>query len=191
MKIGIDIDGVIFDTERALRFYADYWSYFTLGKDRIKNDDFTQEHCFNWTEEEKTDFYENQFNTITENANLMIGAKEILAKLKEDGHKLYLITLRGYYREGEKAVADKKLKQIGVEFDGIFWAVKDKADKCKELGIDVMIEDNPDNILQYKGKNISVLYLKEEPSKEVVMQNVTKVNSWMDIYRQILKLSKK
>ena len=191
MKIGIDIDGVILDSERNLKFYADYWSHFSLHKDRLKDDDVTQEHCFAWTEEETNFFYENYFDEITRNSNLMVGAKEILTKLKQEGHKLYIITLRGYYREQEKVDAEEKLRQLGVDFDGVYWSTKNKIQKCKELGIDFMIDDNPENVEQFANDQISVLYFKEGPIKDVVLPNVKKVNSWMDIYREVKALSKK
>lgn len=191
MKIGIDIDGVILDTERDLKFFADYWSYFKLAKNRLKNDDVTQEHCFDWTEEEMNYFYSNYFDNLTKKAHLIVGAKEILKKLKEEGHELYIVTLRGYYRKEEKRDAEKKLKKLGVKFDGIHWSIKNKIGKCKELGIQVMIDDNPDNVEQFANSGLGVLYFKEEPTRSVKLDNVVKVTSWMDIYREINKMSKK
>lgn len=188
MKIGIDIDGVILDSERNLKFYADYWSYFQLNKNRLRDDDVTQENCFDWTDTEIDFFYSNYFDNITKKSELVVGAKEIISKLKEDGHQLYIVTLRGYYRPEERLDAEEKLKQLGVEFDEICWSIKDKIGKCKELGITLMIDDNPDNVEQFANQDISVLYFKEEPIREVSMPNVIKVDSWMDIYREIKKL---
>ena len=189
MKIGIDIDGVILDSERGIRFYADYWSYFTLNKDRIKNDEVMQEKCFNWNDDETNYFFDNFFHDITINSNIMVGAKEILAKLKDEGHQLYIITLRGYYREQEKIDAEEKLKELGIEFDEVCWSAKNKVEKCREIGIDVMIDDTPDNVEQFANEKIQVLYFKEQPVREINQDNVFKVASWMDIYREIKHLS--
>lgn len=189
MKIAIDIDGVILDSERSLKFYADYWSYFNLKKDRIREDDVTQENCFDWTNEEIDYFYNTYFDTITDNSNLIVGAKEILTKLHQEGHELYIVTLRGYYREQECIGAENKLKQLGDIFKQIYWNTKDKISVCKQLGIQVMIDDNPDNVEQFADNNIQVLYFKEQPIRDVKLDNVTKVDSWMDIYREIKNLS--
>ena len=121
---------------------------------------------------------------------LMVGAKEILSKLKEEGHKLYIITLRGYYREEEITIAKEKLETLGIKFDEICWAVDKKAKKCKELEIDVMVEDNPHNVEQFLGEKTKVLYFKEEPIREVQAENVVKVDSWMDIYREVKNFNK-
>lgn len=188
MKIGIDIDGVILDSERNLKFYADYWSYFKLNKDRKRDDDVSQENCFDWNESEIDYFYSHYFDDITKHSNLMVGAKEILLKLKEEGHELYIITLRGYYRKIERIYAEKKLKQLGINFDGVYWSIKDKIGKCKQLGVQVMVDDSPSNVEQFANENIKVLYFKEESIRDVKMKNVVKVDSWMDIYREIKKL---
>ena len=191
MKIGIDIDGVILDSERNLKFYAEYWSQFTLNKHRLRDDDVTQENCFDWTEEETDYFYSHYFDELTRKSNLVVGVKEILTKLKQEGHQLYIVTLRGYYRKQEQLDAQEKLQELGIEFDQICWSVKDKIGKCKELGIELMIDDNPDNVEQFADENISVLYFKETPIREVKQENVIKVSSWMDIYNAVKSLDKK
>ncbi len=190
MKIAFDFDGVILDSERPTKFYADYWSYFSLNKNRIKEDEVTQEDCFDWTDDELNQFFAEYYDKVTVQSSIMVGAKEILTKLKEEGHLLYIITLRGYYREEEIMYAKQKLDILGIEFDEICWSVNKKAEKCKELGIDIMVEDNPYNIEQFIGEDIKTLYFKEEPIREVEAKNIVKVDSWMDIYREVKNLKK-
>ena len=188
MKIGIDIDGVILDTERPLRFYADFWSTFVLGKERLKSTEVSQELNFDWNTDEINEFYAKYFDDITKNSHIVVGAKEILKKLKDEGHELFIVTLRGFYREEEKILATEKLNQLGIDFEGIYWSVKNKRQKCEELGLDVIIDDSPSNASQFEGSKIKVLYFKEPPVRDVDFSNVTKVNCWMDIYREINKL---
>ena len=190
MRIAFDFDGVILDSERPLKFYADYWSYFVLGKDRMRRDEISQEECFDWTDEELNRFFAEHYDNITRESNLMVGAKEILTKLKNEGHKLYVITLRGFYREEEVQEAKSKFQELGIEFDEIYWSVNKKAEKCRELGIDIMVEDNPHNVEQFVGEKTKVLYFKEPEIREVEARNIVKVNSWMDIYREVKNLEK-
>ena len=49
------------------------------------------------------------------------------------------------------------------------------------------VEDNPNNVLQFEGDDTKILYFKEGPIKDVNMKNVVKVDSWMDVYREINK----
>lgn len=190
MKIGIDFDGVILDTERGCNFYADYWSAFSLNKERKRSDSTMQEGCFDWTDEEIDYFYNNFYDDITKKSPFIVGAKEILTKLKEEGHELYVITLRGLYREQEQIDAQNKLDELGVKFDGIFWSQRNKVELCKELGISVMIDDGEYNVEKFVNQDITVLYFKESQIREINSPNVRTVHSWMDIYRQIQELSK-
>ncbi len=192
MNIGFDFDGVILDSERNFKFYSDYWTHFVLGKDRLRDDEVTLEDCFDWTDAESAEFYASQFDEITRKSDIMVGAKEILTRLKSEGHKIYVVTLRGYYREEERAEAELKLKELGIEFDEVCWAASNKCEICKKLGIQVMVDDNPDNIEQFaNNEELKVLYFKEQPIRNVALKNVSVVSSWMDIYREVSKLSDK
>ena len=191
MKIGIDFDGVILDSQRNINFYADFWSTFELKKSKLKDEDLEQECCFGWTKEEKKRFFDKHYDKISKNSEFIVGAKEILTILKNEGHELYLVTARGQLGEEETNLAKEKLDELGVEFDMLCWSSVDKVSKCKELGINVMIDDNPKNVEQFKDEeNIKVLYFQDNFARSVDMKNVIKVDSWMDIYQEIFKLSK-
>jgi uncharacterized HAD superfamily protein len=188
MNIGIDFDGVILDTERHLKFFADYYSYFKLGQKRKKSNVVEPELCFDWTEENKKYFYEKYYRKATKIAPFMPGVKEVLTKLKKEGHKLYIITAREYNSYFDETIdAKKRLKELDVEFDGIFCEIKNKAEKCEELGIDLMIEDNPKNIIPFIGKETKVLYFKDVYIKNVFAPNIKKIDTWMDIYLEANK----
>lgn len=189
MKIGIDIDGVIIDSEIGYRFYAEYYSHFKLGKDRLREDTTSQELCFDWTEEEAKYFYNEIFNKCTKQFHLAVGAKEILQQLKKEGHEIYIITMRGCY-PNEIRYAKREFRKIGIKFDGMHFKTLDKFAKCKELGIDVMIEDNPEKIDAFVNSNINVLYVREAKMRHIDAKNVTEVDTWMDIYMKIQNLVK-
>lgn len=189
MKIGIDVDGVIIDSEINYRFYAEYWSHFKLGKDRMREDTTSQEFCFDWTDEEAKYFYNDIFDKCTKCSHIAVGAKEILRQLKKEGHQLYVITMRGYY-PNEIKYTKKAFRKIGVKFDGIYYKTPNKFEKCKELGVDVMIEDSPEKIAAFVGSNIDVLYVREAKIQHINAKNVTEVDTWMDIYMKIQNLAK-
>lgn len=185
MNIGIDFDGVILDSEVHLKFLADYWSYFSLGKERQKVDEVTQEFCFDWTKDEIDEYYNTQFHEATKRAGFVAGAKDILEKLKADGHKLFVISKRGYYNEKELEFALPKLDEFGFEFDGVFFSIRDKIAKCNELNIDIMIEDNPENSEQFLNSNIKVIYLRAKNIRKLKHKNIKEADTWLDIYKAI------
>ena len=190
MKIGIDFDGVILDSERKIRFGAEYWSLKELGKPRLRSTEVSQEICFDWTEEEIARFFTECYDSLVENCEFMPGANEIMKELTQMGHEFYIITLRGCFRPEEVASAKKYMRKMSIKPKQIVWGVWNKAEKCKELGLDIMIDDNPKNVDTFKGSNIDVLYLKDAEARDVKLKNVTTVYNWMQIYHEIIKRSK-
>lgn len=191
MKIGIDLDGTILNSENMLKFYADYFSYFYCnGKTRKRNDIVSQENCFDWTKEEEDEFFDKFFDKASEESELLPGAKEIISKLKQDGHKLYIISLRGYYRDEELKVGNDTLKKLGVDFDGVFWKTKNKLEVCKEHGIDVLIDNDSRYVKDLKGTDVNVIYLRDGYTEKVSGPNIIQAETWVDVYRAIKDLEK-
>ena len=97
MKIGIDLDGVIFDSEKDFRIYSELYDMLELKRNSKKNEkEIKFQDRFDWTEEETNRFLEKYHTKITEEANFMPGAKKVLKMIKEEGHELIIISARGY-----------------------------------------------------------------------------------------------
>ena len=68
MKIGIDLDGVIFDSEKLYRVYTELYDMIELGKNSKKdNRELKFQDRFDWTDEEK-DNLRSQFATANTNS---------------------------------------------------------------------------------------------------------------------------
>ena len=181
MNIGFDFDGVILDSEERTKFYAEYYSWFELGKKRLRSNEVDQDKCFDWTPEESEKFYHTHFITATETAPFVAGAYEILSKLKSEGHKIFVISRRGVDGQFEIDHAMQKLKKLGIEFDGIYFKEINKLKKCEELKLQVFVDDNPDNVECFKDIKI----------KTVSQKNVLQIDDWMDIYHFVNKIENK
>lgn len=191
MNIGFDFDGVILDSEERTKFYAEYYSWFELGKKRLRSNEVDQDKCFDWTPEESEKFYHTHFITATETAPFVAGAYEILSKLKSEGHKIFVISRRGVDGQFEIDHAMQKLKNLGIEFDGIYFKEINKLKKCEELKLQVFVDDNPDNVECFKDSNINVLFFKDIKIKTVSQKNVLQIDDWMDIYHFVNKIENK
>ncbi len=189
MNIAIDFDGVILDSERATAYYADYYSHFKLNKSRLKNNTVTQDECFNWTKKEFETFYKVYYMKATEDAHFVYGAEEILQKLKKEGHKLFIVSKRGFYHQFEIAPALKKLKKFKVKFDEVLFGIEAKRKTCEQLNVDIMIEDNSENIEKFFGSNIKILHLRDKNIRKLSHKNVFEVDNWVDIYKKIQELN--
>ncbi len=85
MKIGIDLDGVVFDTERAFRVASEVYEVQELKQNTIK--DNRQLRCqerYSWSEEEIQRFLKLYHEKIVKETSYVVGAREILNLLKKE-----------------------------------------------------------------------------------------------------------
>ena len=84
MKIAIDIDGTIYDTERNFRVQAELYDMEVVhGKGMKDSLAIWAEDRYDWSDEQNEDFL-SRFATITVESNLIPGAKEIIEKLQDE-----------------------------------------------------------------------------------------------------------
>ena len=143
---------------------------------------------YNWTKEQAQEFLDKCLLDVERTAPLMYKAKEIMDKLKKDGHKLFIITSRGLLTQDEVEVTIKRFKSEGLEFENVVFSVHDKASECKKLGIDVMIEDYYDYACGLAKSGIKCLYYRGSVLKQINHPKVTEVRNWGDIWVEINKM---
>lgn len=191
MRIGIDIDGVILNTENEIRYKAELYDLLELHKNGVVNHKgFVEAERYGWTEEELKRFRREYLMQVTKDAQLMPGAKEVLDLLKKDGHELIIITARGITLKESEQVALQKLKEYNLSFDKYNWAVEDKLEVCKKQNIDVMIDDRASICKSVSDNKIRTLYFRDV-NREKLAENkyLKEVNNWGEIYRYIYNLS--
>ena len=189
MKIGIDIDGVIFDSETEFKVKAELYDVIELNQNNIideKEPYFQQK--YGWSEDIINDFANQKRICVSETCNYMPGAIEVINLLKKDGHELIVITARGEEYQ-EKSIAQKRFKEEGLEFDKCYWGVHNKSQICKEAKIDIMIDDYYKNCKSISENNIKTLYFREYPNYELEENKYLKeVHNWGEIYRYIKEI---
>lgn len=189
MKIGVDLDGVTFDTEKLYRVCTELYEVLDLKENNIKdNSKLMFQQRYNWTEAETNEFIDKYHEYVVRNANFMPGAKEVLKLLKKEGHKLILITSRGKNAEEKYIkITEEIFKENDFEvFDKYYWGILDKAKICKKENIDLMIDDYNENCLKIANEGIKTIYLKDAPSHEINgNENIKTLYNWGEIYRYI------
>lgn len=194
MKIGIDIDGVILDTEKQFRNGAELYDITELKRNSLINNKALHiQQRFDWTEEEKTEFITKKLLELTKKSNVIPGAKEVIDLLKKDGHELIVISARG----GDKPVipgmieaAEEIMNKAEIKFDKYYWKIKNKIEICQKENIDIMIEDSLHNCQQLAEANIKTIYLRDSNMEESNHENIKEVYIWSEIYRHIKSISK-
>ena len=188
MKIGIDLDGVVFDSEKDFRIYAELYDIYDLKRNStVDRQALRFQERFDWTEEEGKTFLERYHEKIVKESNYMPGAKMILQMLKEEGHELIIITARGGLNKEIVEITNERLKQDNMNiFNKYYFAVQNKGEVCEKEGIDIMIDDLRENCQKVAERKIKTIYFKDAPSYDMEENEHVKVlYNWGEIYRYI------
>ena len=196
MKIGIDIDGVLLDIEnyimtRGSKFFWDNY------KKTIENP-FTYNiyEMFGMDQEAERKFWEKcYYNYIMEAPRMY--ASEVISKLSEAGHKIYIITARsanalnnGVSEEEAQKLVPVWLEKNNIVYDKLLFVAGDKTEACVANKIDVMIEDSPSQIKSIS-KAIPVIVFDARYNQKISGENIVRNYSWYDVLKTISDLKKK
>ena len=145
MKIGIDIDDTVMNTIDVIEASALYFDkYFVAnrGYQDITKYDFHDR--FYWSSEEKKSFF-NYFrkNKLYLKARPKGDALYYLEKLYNEGYEIYFLTRRS---KDEKldilSITKDDLTKKGFKYKDCYIGLSKKGEACKDLGIDVFIDDS-------------------------------------------------
>lgn len=188
MKIGIDLDGVIFDSEKIFRVQAELYDMLELHRNSIiDNREVKFQDRYNWSKEQVDDFMQKYQTKIVKEAPFIPGAKEVLKMLKQDGHELIIVTARGEKTKEHIAITLETLKNNEMDiFDKYFWGVENKEDICLQEKVNLMIDDSDKKCKAVSDAKVKTIYLKDAPNFEMEENEYLKVlYNWGEIYRYI------
>lgn len=187
MKIGIDLDGVVIDSETTFRTYEEIFDIDTLqGNNLINREEPKFQARYNWTDEQEKEFIERYFLTVSKESNLMSGFIAVYRLLKEQGHEFVVITARGGHVKEMKDDAIRILEENKIEFDKYYWRVEDKLAICRQENVDIMIDDDWKIIKRLADNQVKTLYFRDTNLMRLEENEyITEVNNWGDIYRYI------
>ena len=191
MKIAIDIDGTIYETEKECRVEAEIYDIEELhGKGMIDKSQVWTQNRYSWSEEENARFI-SKFVDITKKANLLPGAKEVIKKFENMGIELIVISARGNqeYEDNEKMIesAKKKLKDDGFKFSKIIFKTPNKLQTCIKENVDFIIDDSPEVCQETINGKIRTIFLHDNEVHQVYEPNeyLYEVGNWGEAYRVI------
>ena len=191
MKIGIDLDGVVIDSETTFRTYEEIFAIDNLnGNDIINREEPKFQARYNWKDEEQEEFIKNYFMTVSKESPLMAGFIGVYNLLKKENIEFIVITARGGLGGNEmKEDAERLLNKNNIKFDKYYWKQDNKLDICLKEEIDLMIDDDYKIIEKLSNNNIKTLYFRDTGLKKLEENEYIKeVNNWGDIYRYIKSL---
>lgn len=193
MNIGIDIDGVLtniaeFALEKGLEFCKE------TGKGKlIKMSSYDTKEAFGWDQETDDAFWKKYLFLYAEENPVIDKASENIKKLKEDGHKLYIITARGLagpdvknieIRDKMRNTVKNWLDKNDIVYDDLIFTTEDKSQAIRDKKIDIMIDDSPYNLRDLS--KITKMICYDWPyNRDVNNENIYRCYNWNEIYEYI------
>ena len=191
MRIGIDIDGVLTNVER---FSIDYLTKYCVENNinfNVGNSNYSVHKAFNISKEQEDNFWKEYLEHYSIYEKARPFAADVVQKLNKEGHEIYIITARWLTNRDDKLgehmrqLVKNWLLENNIYYDKLIFSKAENENKyqeVKEHNIDIMIEDNPNNIIELS-KSIPIICYDAEYNRNCEGTNITRCYSWYDIYR--------
>lgn len=189
MKIGVDLDGVVFDTESRFHAYAELFDLENDGNGIVDPSQQLIRQRYNWKDDKIKAFFEKVVENIELNAPLMPLAKEMLERLKEDGHEIIFITNRTRASDKEVEYTNQRLKEENIIYDKLIFTIKSKLSHCQNEKIDIMIDDRVKVVEELAQNNITCIYFQDFSRQDIEGENIYHADNWPQVYRVIKKIT--
>ena len=195
MNIGIDIDDTISETFEILLPYSQKYTIEDLKREsNIDINKNLSNHLYvekvnNWNDIETKNFWEKYYGTILREVKIKKFASETINRLKEKGHKIYLITARSkVFNSNTEQITKKWLIDNNVEYDKLIINASDKLKIIKENNIDLFIDDSYTNCKEVSENiNTHVYMMTSMINRNFKDEKIKRVYSWPEIYYLINK----
>jgi len=183
MKVAVDIDDVLIDFRRSLLkvFEKEFGREFHF-------EEFTSSspwECFDIREEDVREIIRRMGDDVP----VVEGAKEGLEFLNSN-HELVSITARRKsIRERSERLLEKNFGiPIKVWCGNDFWkgnGEKSKLDICKELGVDILIDDSEDFSEEVAKAGIKVFLFDKPWNQGIKHENICRVKNWNEVVEHL------
>lgn len=184
MRIGIDIDDTVsFTSKRMIEEAKKFDQEFLRGRGIKNKNTNSLIEMFYWDVYDLDRFLDYvRSGDFFLNVEIKEEADKYINKLFDEGHEIYFITRRKNSFRVRK-LTKKWLKMNGFKYNKLFFGVKDKGYKCRDLGVDVFIDNDQKNIEEALEFGIDALLMVDEYNKRI--RKLNKVNNWEEIYKYI------
>ena len=178
MKIAIDIDSTLHD----------YWPHFAAAAKRRFGVDLPYEHQVTWDigqlrpEQVKTCIAETHREDRVLAAEPYPGAVEVVGRWREAGHFIHITSHRS---TDAHEVTERWLERIGLPYDELYCSF-DKVTRCREIGVGVLVDDSPVNLVRAIEAGITGATLLHPWNRDVVEEeDVVAAGDWPELERKL------
>lgn len=187
MRIGLDIDNVILNTDDVLLEAFKREDKNKRNKGIINKDaDYFMFGMFDWTKNEVNSFLNENMEILAKNLVPIKNAKKYMDLLLKEGHELYLVSNRAYpqYKDVFKTT-EENLKKNNINYTKLFLTeTNDKSKEVLENNIDIFIDDRASNCMKLMGHDIPCILFRTIYEKRT-FSNLESVSNWKELYEKI------
>lgn len=189
MIIGIDIDDTITDTYEVMMNYAQEFTIEVLGREPIINETNScpnhlyAQYLHNWEKDEDLRYLELYYENIIKEVKPKTLALKYLNKLREEGHKIVLITARWETDYTDVVGLTKEwLKENNVPYDKLIVNAENKVVAAKQENIDIFIDDSFKNCQMVTDSGIKSFIMDSRVNRNLDDERIKRVYSWPHFY---------
>ena len=195
MNIGIDIDDTLTDIRDKLNLAAEKHAN-ELGKENKNEEDKYVEDNNNgnvyqikygFTYEELKYFLSVIHEGITKKEEPRKNCVEIIRKLHNEGHKIYIITARdSEFHEDPYKLSKDWLDKNNIYYDELIVNARNKLEVCQRKNIDLFIDDQLANCTKLSEAGIKVIRITEY--NDIQHGDIINKKNWNEIYNYIKEM---
>ena len=132
----------------------------------------------------KGEFFKDRLEYIMDNAEVKVGAKEVINRLHDEGNKIIFISFRkGKYINEPYILTKNYLDRNGFKYDKIYVDTGSKADECLEEHVDLFIDDKESHCEDVSNAGIDVILFTNAYNHDE--KRFVRKDNWEDIYKYI------
>lgn len=194
MIIGFDIDDTITDTFGIMFGCAQKYTIEELKRDAkvdfskdYSNHNYIQ-RMHNWSEEETDDFFSKYYKKIIDETRPFPFAVEIINKLKEEGNKIVLISVRWDFNNyNMRKLTEEWLEANNIKYDKLEIGISDKKKVALENNLDIFVDDSFENCKAVSSCGIKTYIMDSRCNKNLEDSKVERVFSWPNLDHELRK----
>lgn len=195
MNIGIDIDDTLTDIRDKLNLAAEKYAN-ELGKENKNEEDKYVEDNNNgnvyqikygFTYEELKYFLSVIHEGITKKEEPRKNCVEIIRRLHNEGHKIYIITARdSEFHEDPYKLSKDWLDKNNIYYDELIVNARNKLEVWQRKNIDLFIDDQLANCTKLSEAGIKVIRITEY--NDIQHGDIINKKNWNEIYNYIKEM---
>ncbi len=189
MIIGIDLDGVVYNSENWFMAFGEVYDIQSNGNGIVDKSTNNFQKRYGLTDEKALEIRLKYLPIQMKESPLMPYAKEVLSLLKQNNN-LFIITSRGSLSKDHIQITQQRLNEDMIDVDEVIFSQDSKVSICKQKSIDVMIDDSYNVVKELANSGIKCLQFKADNTLSYEHENVKTVYNWGEVFREIKNLEK-